>query len=139
MSVHRQGLYPVSRAYRGFLRFATVQVAVLAYLGFTRCYLYDAEAYSWALSVVHVRVYAYVWASLAVLGAVVLADSRGDSRTWLAALVVWSSVYAVVQALFGLSVLAFAVSEAPGAASGALQWFGLAVVSWLWLRHRVGE
>ena len=132
------GIYPVSAAYRGFLRFATVQVGVLAYLAIWQGDLYKSGAYSWALSVVPLEAYAAVWLGLFVLGCVIVWDARGDGRAQLGGLLVWSTVYAIVQALFAISIFMLTFDGYPGAAAGSLQWGGLAVVAWLWLRHREG-
>ena len=131
-------VYPVSAAYRGFLRFATVQVGVLAYLAVWQGDLYSASAYAWALAVVPLEVYAAVWVGLFLLGAVIVWDARLDGRAGLCALLVWSAVYAIVQVMFALSIFMLSFDGYPGAAAGSLQWGGLAVVAWLWLRHKEG-
>lgn len=132
------GTYSVSPAYRGFLRFATAQVGVLSYLAVWHGDLYASGAYEWALSVVPLEMYAVVWLGLFVLGSVIVFDCRSDGRAQLGALLVWSSVYAIVQALFAISIFMLTFDGYPGAAAGSVQWFGLAVVAWLWLRHREG-
>tara|TARA_R110002096_G_scaffold11123_4_gene41577 strand:- start:883 stop:1224 length:342 start_codon:yes stop_codon:yes gene_type:complete len=113
-------------------------VGVLAYLAVWQGDLYSASAYAWALAVVPLEVYAAVWVGLFLLGAVIVWDARLDGRAGLCALLVWSAVYAIVQVMFALSIFMLSFDGYPGAAAGSLQWGGLAVVAWLWLRHKEG-
>lgn len=129
-------LYPISSAYRGFLLFATFQVGVLAYLAVWHGDLYASGAYEWALSVVPLVAYAWVWLGLFILGCVIVWEARVDGSARFISLLVWSAVYAIVQAMFAISIFTLTFKGFTGAAAGSLQWGGLAVVAWLWLRHR---
>ena len=129
------GLTSISRAYLGFLRYATLQTAILAYIAWFHSSLFSNVLYTWALDLVPLWVYAVTWSGLTVLGftASTMAWRLGSVPT--AALVVWSAGYAISQAMFALSIGILTIEGSHGALAGSLQWGGLAAVAWLWLRH----
>ena len=128
----------VSKAYLGFLRFATFQCGVLAFFAVFSPELFESIAYKWAVDLLPLEVYAAGWIGLLVCGLTILWSIRKDGSANLFMLVWWSAWYSIIQFLFAFSIFTLTFDGFTGASAGALQWGGLAVVSWLWLRHREG-
>jgi len=129
------GVTTISRAYLGFLRYATFQTGLLAYIAWFHSSLFSSVLYTWALDLLPLAVYATVWSALTVLGVAASVMAWRGGAVLTVVLVVWSAAYAISQAIFALSIGILTIEGSHGALAGSLQWGGLAAVAWLWLRH----
>lgn len=127
----------IRRAHFGFLVFAVLQQALLAVVGAFFPDGWTSSAYSLALSIMPPWGYAIVWALNCALGLwiVVRIKNKSHPPITFGPILIFNVVFTIVQIIFAWSIFWLTFTGSRGAIAGAIQWAGLGLVSWLWVRH----